>query len=310
LEPKVPDSDMFTETSEKSTIPDIRAQDLELKAQSPDSRAQSPDIRAQSPELQVKFVKARRSEESNPGELVVNDEYRFIKMGHNSDRTVLYCGCVYRRERVNSCPVQVWIRTNYVESEDANEAEIKPIVVKTVGCHSHPGERAAVLAHLFRIKMQQIGLERLDLSASKIRKLVLGEVHNENKDSDELLRTVLDEMGSDTRLDKNITRARQLFERKPTRNIKIGNHIEVDLKHDLKQESEMLKIEHKAENVEVKFMKRSRQLCERKSPRKFKIGDHIEDGLEEKQETKNMENYPEITLREKIDNAEERFLKA
>ena len=37
----------------------------------------------------MKFVKARRSEESNPGELVVNDEYRFIKMGHNSDRTVL-----------------------------------------------------------------------------------------------------------------------------------------------------------------------------------------------------------------------------
>ena len=85
MEPKVPDSDMFTETSEKLTIPDIRDQDPELKAQ-------SPDIRAQSSELQVKFVKARRSEESNPGELVVNDEYRFIKMGHNSDRTVLYYG--------------------------------------------------------------------------------------------------------------------------------------------------------------------------------------------------------------------------
>ena len=41
----------------------------------------SPEVQAQSPEVRVKFVKARRSEESNPGELVVNDEFRFVKMG-------------------------------------------------------------------------------------------------------------------------------------------------------------------------------------------------------------------------------------
>ena len=168
--------------------------------------------------MSYRFVSQRKSGDENPGELIVNEQHRFTKMGHSKDRNTLWYGCSCREVNGIFCPAKIWLgRGNAEEEENEENGELMAtnwLVVKLIGAHTHPAQQANIIVQSATLEMIKRAVQEPDKGATKIRNDVLNDLRKEYKDSPEFLGEIIQEFGNLESLDKKIWRARAKTEGK------------------------------------------------------------------------------------------------
>ena len=125
--------------------------------------------------MSYRFVSQRKSGDENPGELIVNEQHRFTKMGHSKDRNItLWYGCSCREVNGIFCPAKIWLgRGNAEEEENGEHLATNWIVVKLIGAHTHPAQQANIINQSATLEMIKRAVQKLDKGATEIRNDVL-----------------------------------------------------------------------------------------------------------------------------------------
>ena len=162
-----------------------------------------------------RFLKSRTSNEDNPGELIMEEKHRFTKIGQSKYKDTLYYGCHCRHTIL--CPAKVWLRHQACNDED-NQEEQRWMVERTIGKHTHPVQQASMLANSIVMRMQRKSLEFPNHSAPKIRKETMLDIVQELDNSEDLLKEIIVEMGSDENIERKIQRFRGKMHGQPNQN--------------------------------------------------------------------------------------------
>ena len=132
-------------------------------------------------------------------------------------KTILYYGCYCRSGNGIFCPAKIWLRKQTIEDENEKES-VNWVTERIIGEHTHPAEQAAILASSIVLEMQHKSLENPDDSAPKIRKETMADVAKKYKNSIELLREIVAEMGSEESIERKIQRFKFKINGKPAKN--------------------------------------------------------------------------------------------
>ena len=145
----------------------------------------------------------RKSDSSNPGTLIIDEQWRLNLVSTNKAKTILYYGCVCRKTSEFVCPFKAWVGKEDVEGVN------KYILIRIIGSHNHPANIARVTADTLKLKMITLCNIKPEATAANIRNEVMEDALKDYKNDEELWREINLELGGDMNLDRMIQRAKQ-----------------------------------------------------------------------------------------------------